>query len=106
MLLRQHQASTWITIPPTRTKKRKFKNIRPQLPEIEAPKAGQTEAVAAEIGGGRNTNFNGKNLPKNTTSLNIKKPTKDAEGFFNYLQTNDGKVALNHKNHPMCYYCG
>ena len=22
------------------------------------------------------------------------------------LQTNDGKVALNHKNHPMCYYCG
>ena len=56
--------------------------------------------------GGRNTNFNGKNLPKNTTSLNIKKPTKDAEGFFNYLQTNDGKVALNHKNHPMCYYCG
>jgi hypothetical protein len=63
-LLRQHQASTWITIPLTRTKKRKFRNIRPQLPEIEAPKAGQTEAVAAEIGGAETPTLTGKTSPK------------------------------------------
>ena len=67
-LLRQHQASTWITIPPTRTKKRIFKNIRPQLPEIEAPKAGQTEAVAAEIGGA------GTPIPTEKTSPNTQPP--------------------------------
>ena len=56
--------------------------------------------------GGRNPNINGKNLPRNQTPLGTKKQTKDAEGFYNYIQSNDGKVALNHKGHPMCYYCG
>ena len=56
--------------------------------------------------GGRNPNINGKNLPRNQTPLGAKKQTKDAKGFYNYVQSNDGKVALNHKDHPMCYYCG
>ena len=56
--------------------------------------------------GGRNPNITGENLPRNQAPLGAKKQTKDAEGFYNYLQSNNGKVALNHKGHPMCYYCG
>ena len=43
--------------------------------------------------GGRNPNITGKNLPRSQAPLGAKKQTKDAEGFYNYLQLNDGKVS-------------
>ena len=67
------------------------------------PKGGLHRGRGGGGRGGRNTNFNGKNLPKNQAPLGARKQTKDAEGFYNYLQTNDGKIALNGKGHPMCY---
>ena len=56
--------------------------------------------------GGRTPNNTGKTPPKNQAPVGSKKQTKDAEGIYNFLQSSDGKVALNHRGHPMCYYCG
>ena len=56
--------------------------------------------------GGRTPNNTGRNPPKNQAPVGGKKQTKDAEGIYNFLQSSDGKVALNHRGHPMCYYCG
>ena len=55
---------------------------------------------------GKKPQYHRKNLPRNQDPLGAKKQTKDAESFYNYLQSIKGKVALNHKGHPMCYYCG
>ena len=56
--------------------------------------------------GGKTPNNNGKNPPKNSGPMGAKKQSKDAEGIYNFLQSSDGKVSLNHRGHPMCYYCG
>ena len=60
-------------------------------------KGGSNRGRGGGSRGGKNSNFNGKNLPKNQTPLGARKQTKDAEGFYNYLQSSDGKIALNHK---------
>ena len=56
--------------------------------------------------GGKTSNNTGKKTPKNPGPKGTTKQTKDAEGIYNFQQSNDGKVILNHRGHPLCYYCG
>ena len=56
--------------------------------------------------GGKMSNNTGKNPPENPGPMGTIKQTKDAEGIYNFQQSNDGKVILNHRGHPLCYYCG
>ena len=87
----------------TRTKTFRNRYLQPlETADQEAIQTGRGGGAR----GGKTPNNNGKNPPKNSGPMGAKKQSKDAEGIYNFLQSSDGKVSLNHRGHPMCYYCG
>ena len=86
------------------TKTKTFRNRHHRRLENADQKATQTEDEVAEPEEGKRQIIREKN-PLKTQGLCIKQ-TKDAEGIHNFQQTNDGKVILNHRGHPLCFYCG
>jgi hypothetical protein len=53
-------------------------------------------------GGARGRDATGRN-PNQTRGIT---QSKDAEGYNQYQQGQDGKILLNEKGHPRCNYCG
>jgi hypothetical protein len=58
--------------------------------------------------GGKIPNNLGRAPPKNSGPGGTKKQSqsKDAENIYNFMPAKDGTMLLNHRGHPMCYYCG